>query len=712
MVDKTNPGHTGAMPFLSRSTLEPFPWLERMLSPVGVDTRKRALAWILVFSSYLLTAQIGVYLYRDIGTSPALIWPPVGIALAAVLIEGYWILSAVAVAALVNSLLTTVPVPGFIMFGSVLANTIQPLVGGYILRRLRFNPLMNSIRDVFLLVSVAGTATAIMPLMNYGFAMSYNFIFDAARTLPPWPNLWLGGALSALVLTPFLARWVGTDISDRTRLQQLEALFSTLSVIILSYLIFATPLVPSVSTTVLLLLIGALFWVAFRTGPRMMTLALLSMTSISLAGAIYGIHAPPASGVEPSLSQRLISTQMFDLIFCFFFFVLVSVEEQRKDAIKTISKEAERLEHALQTIRAEDTAKNEFIATLAHELRNPLAPVISGLELLLLDESKAERIEVLRSAQRQSLVMRRLLDELLDVARITRRSFTLHPEEVTLQSVLQQSVQGVEHFYKERGQKFEQHVPPNDLWVRGDPVRLTQIFTNILYNAGKYTDPHGAITLSLSRSGEKAVIAITDTGVGIDESMFSRIFEPFVQSHPSSPVGTGLGIGLSIAKRLVDLHDGSIRAESAGRNKGSTFIVELPLVQNAASEKEIGVNTGSAPTSILVVDDNLDAAESMARLLRTRGHTINVAYSGKDALSALAKKPTVVLLDIGLPDMDGLTVAREIRAKEPRTAIIALSGYGSERDKERATSAGINTHLTKPASLSDIEAALSRLVRN
>src|SRR6185503_16281971 len=170
MVDKTDSGHTGVMPFLSRYSVESSAWLERLINPLGAETRKRALAWVLVFVAYLLTAQIGVFLYRDIGTSPTLIWPPVGIALAAVLIEGYWIATAIALAAFVNLLMAPTPVPFFLIIGSVIANTLQPIVGGYILRRLQFNSLMNSIRDVFLLVSVAGLVTAIMPLLNFGFA--------------------------------------------------------------------------------------------------------------------------------------------------------------------------------------------------------------------------------------------------------------------------------------------------------------------------------------------------------------------------------------------------------------------------------------------------------------------------------------------------------------------------------------------------------------
>lgn len=705
MVDKSQLGHVGILPLLSSFKFESVPWIERLLDPLGIEARKRTLAWILVFVAYLLTAQIGAYLYIDMGTSPALIWPPVGIALAAVLMEGYWIVTAIAVAALTHGLLMP-SVPLFIVFGSVVANTIQPLAGGFVLRKMHFNPLMNTLRDVFLLISVACIATAIMPLMNLGFASIYNFFSEIDRQLPPWPTLWLGGALSALVLIPFLARWIRTDFTHRKRLHQLEAIVSASIVVILSYVIFATKLPQPVATGTFLALLGGLCWIAFRAGPRIMALSLLSMTAISIAGALYGVHAPSQSGIEPTLSQRLITNEMLDLVLCFFFFILVSVEEQRKEMVKRLQKEAQQLESAILTIKAEEKAKNDFIAILAHELRNPLAPIISGLELLILDESVPQRLEILQSAQRQSHVMRRLLDELLDVARITKHSITLKKEDVSLQSVLKHSIEGVQYFYRERNQSFSNSMPKEDVWVNGDPVRLAQIFTNLLYNAGKYTQTGGKIRLTLEKKGSLAVVSLTDSGVGIQKDMLSNIFEPFVQNHKPTSVGTGLGIGLSIAKRLVKLHGGRIYAESEGEGQGSTFTVELPLVKSPTEKLSVPYSSITETLSILIVDDNIDAAENVAKLLRTRGHTTNVVYTGRDALKELLKKPNVALLDIGLPDINGYEIARQMRAYDPSIAIIALSGYSSEHDKPLAKSAGVDLHITKPASLADIEAAI------
>jgi signal transduction histidine kinase/CheY-like chemotaxis protein len=692
------------MPFLSRFTLQDPSWLQRISETSGTEARKRLLAWILVLASYLLTAQIGIYLYHDIGTSPALIWPPVGIALAAVLIEGYWIGSAIAVGALLNAILSGAP--AFIVIGAVIANTAQPLIGGLILRKLRFNSLLNSLRDVFLIITVSLTVTFIAPLLNYSFALIYNYFAAVDRVLPAWPQLWIGGALSALVLTPFLSRWIGHDLAQRTRSQQLELVVSVFLVSVVSYILFATAVPTYLSTTLLLVLFGSLFWISFRVGPRAMSLALLLLTSISLAGAIYGVHMPTAP--DNSLASRLLSTEIFDLILAFFFFILVSVEEQRKEALKNLSLDAERLASALETIRAEDSAKNEFIATLAHELRNPLAPVLSALELLRMQEDDPDRKEILESAERQSVIMRRLLDELLDVARIARRAVVLKKEAVLLQQVLKESVDAVRHFYRDRELEFTNTIPAEEIYIDGDPVRLAQIFTNILYNAGKYTPDGGKISLSLEKKDAKAVVEIKDTGIGITKEMLARIFEPFVQDARRAEVGSGLGIGLSIAKRLTELHAGTVSATSEGKDKGSVFVVELPIHAKPVLKTEETKSTESVQSSVLVVDDNEDAANSIAKLLRARGNTVDTVFTGKDAIEAVSKKPHYVLLDIGLPDMAGHVVAKKIHERHPEAIVIALSGYGSQEDKLTAKEVGIAVHLTKPASLKDIEDAMMR----
>lgn len=696
------------MSIFSASKFGATSWREILKGTTGTELRKKTFSWVLIFASYLLTAQIGSFLYRDIGTSPALIWPPVGIALAAVLIEGYWIASAIALGAFLNAFLNGAPF--FIIIGSVLANTIQPIIGGFVLRKLRFNPLMNTLHDVFLMLSVATIGTSIMPLINYVFSVSYNYFFDASRAVAPWPSIWIGGALSALVLTPFLARWIGRDITNRTKLQQLEVLVSVLLVAFFSYVLFVTPITSFFGTSILLLLIGALFWISFRVGPRVMSLALLLMTAISIAGAIYGIHAPSAQ--NQTLSERLISTEVFDLIIAFFFFLFVSVEEQRKEALRIASEEAARLEHALEKIRGEDQAKNDFIATLAHELRNPLAPVMSGLELLGIGEKNPDKLEIIESAKRQSLIMRRLLDELLDVSRVTRNAFVLQKNDVSLQDILRQSIRASEHFYKERGHVFTSTIPDETLWVSADTVRLSQVFTNVLYNAGKYTEPGGVISLTLEKDDAGAVIRVRDNGIGIPKDMLMKIFDPFVQNNTDYGLGTGLGIGLSIAKRMVELHEGTICAESAGKGTGSTFTIRLPLLKTPTLTRPPETAPSSVPVSILVVDDNIDAAGAISKLLKLRGHTVTMTHSGRDALALLDSTHRILLLDIGLPDIDGHEVARLARSQFPALSIIALSGYGSDdRKPQTGVAPQMDAYLTKPASIQDIDAVLSSLMK-
>jgi CheY-like chemotaxis protein/anti-sigma regulatory factor (Ser/Thr protein kinase) len=251
------------------------------------------------------------------------------------------------------------------------------------------------------------------------------------------------------------------------------------------------------------------------------------------------------------------------------------------------------------------------------------------------------------------------------------------------------------------------------VWLYGDPVRLTQIFANILYNAAKYTEQGGRVHLSTKVEDGKAVVSIADNGVGIHESRLERIFDPFVHTAPKGTVGTGLGIGLSLTKRLAEMHEGSVEATSPGVGKGSTFIVRLPLGAPALPSRQ-GKDEPQAPMkapyNILVVDDNEAAAQGLQKLLALRGHNVTLVYDGASALSVTPSIiPDIVLLDIGLPDIDGYEVARQLKREKPAPYIVALTGYGQSEDKERAEHAGFNYHLTKPVGLADIEQVLHNI---
>lgn len=383
-------------------------------------------------------------------------------------------------------------------------------------------------------------------------------------------------------------------------------------------------------------------------------------------------------------------------------------------ALDKRTQEARRAEKAEQRLREADRRKDEFLATLAHELRNPLAPLRNALELLRRANHDATMSEQARSVmERQVAQLVRLVDDLLDISRITRGKLEIRKERVELADVLNIAIETARPLIEASSHELTITLPPQAIPVDADPIRLAQVFANLLNNAAKYTERAGHIFLTAERRDGEVMVSVRDTGIGIAAEHLAHIFGLFSQ------VGTalersqgGLGIGLALAKGLVELHGGAIEARSAGPGLGSEFSVRLPIIAEAAettptltSEKTRTLCKGR----ILVVDDLRDTADSMATLLQMMGHETRTAYDGLEAVqTAAAFRPQVVLLDIGLPRMNGYETAQQIR-REPwgrNVALIALTGWGQEEDKQRAFDAGFDHHLTKPVD----PAALGKLL--
>jgi PAS domain S-box-containing protein len=349
--------------------------------------------------------------------------------------------------------------------------------------------------------------------------------------------------------------------------------------------------------------------------------------------------------------------------------------------------------------------KDEFLAMLAHELRNPLAPIRNSLMLMKLSEGNGETVVQARSViERQLIQMVRLVDDLLDVSRITRGKIELRCERVELESILQQAIETSRPSIESANQELAVMVPAEPLHLMGDAVRLVQVFSNLLNNSCKYSESGGRITLSAERQGDGAVITVRDTGIGIPPEMLPQVFDMFTQADRSlDRAEGGLGIGLALARRIVEMHDGSISATSEGTGQGSTFVVRLPLDigwQGPLAEADEHETKLVTARRILVVDDNEDSAASLAMLLKLAGNETEVAHDGLAAIDAAEKfRPDAVLLDIGLPKLNGYEVAREIR-QQPWGAtmkLIALTGWGQDEDRRKSREAGFNGHLVKPA---------------
>ena len=385
---------------------------------------------------------------------------------------------------------------------------------------------------------------------------------------------------------------------------------------------------------------------------------------------------------------------------------------------KQAEAERERLNDNLRMLAADlsevDRRKNEFLATLSHELRNPLAPIRNMLEVLKRGnrEAAAKAIETM---ERQLGQLVRLVDDLLDISRITHNRIELRRTRIELASAIEQAVEASRPIAQEVGHKVEVRLPPESIYVHADPVRLTQIIDNLLNNSCKYTPPGGRISVTAERDGAEAVITVADTGIGIPPDEISTIFEMFTQIGGSLERSRGgLGIGLTLVKRLVEMHGGSIEAKSAGEGQGSQFVVRLPVMAEPAKPAPAAKmpHEPARTCRILVVDDNRDAATSLATLLQMTGHEVRSAFDGPTALEAMEEhRPEVVLLDIGLPGISGYEVCRRARAQPwgGDITFIALTGWGQEEDRRKTQEAGFDSHLVKPVEFAALAAQLDSL---
>ncbi|MDQ2952336.1 MAG: ATP-binding protein, partial [Chloroflexota bacterium] len=364
-------------------------------------------------------------------------------------------------------------------------------------------------------------------------------------------------------------------------------------------------------------------------------------------------------------------------------------------------------------LRELDRRKDEFLAMLGHELRNPLAPVTTAIQLALLrqdDPTKVQRsLEVI---DRQVRTMTRLIDDLLDVSRITRGTVELREENVLLSTVVEAAVETSRPLIDERGHRITLDLPATPTRLFADPARIEQVLANLLNNAAKYTEMGGEIHLAAQVEGETLTISVKDNGAGMPKDLSQRVFDLFVQG-PDSPSRShgGLGIGLTLVRRLVELHEGTVRVESDGPGKGSEFIITLPLRTSQLRAASAQSHTPSADARtgslVLVVDDNRDAANALSELLRELGHSVRTAYDGLSAIEmAMKLRPQLVLLDIGLPEVDGYEVARRLRQRGLSATLVALTGYGEPRHRRQALDAGFDEHITKPVEIERLERLL------
>jgi PAS domain S-box-containing protein len=376
--------------------------------------------------------------------------------------------------------------------------------------------------------------------------------------------------------------------------------------------------------------------------------------------------------------------------------------------------------HAEEALQEADRRKDEFLAILAHELRNPLAPLLHGLQIMRLEANDRAAVEQARAMmERQLQHFIRLVDDLLDLSRISRGKIELHEERVELATVVNSALETCDPLVRQSGHELTVTLPDEPVYVDADKTRLAQALCNLLTNAAKYSERGGRIRLTAWRQDGEAVLSVKDTGVGIPPDMLPRVFEMFTQVDRSLEKSQGgLGIGLSLVKRLVELHGGSVEARSEGQGLGSEFLIRLPVVLSLVHEQEQG--GGGDPQQarpmgrlrVLVMDDNVDVADCLARLLRLMGSEVRTAHDGLEGVEAAAAyRPDMILLDIGMPRLNGYDACRRIREQPwgKGIRIVAVTGWGQDEDKRRSQEAGFDRHLVKPVGPVVLEKLLAEL---
>ena len=786
-------------------------------SPEGHDRRSMAAFrpvvahWGLILALtvlYVAAGKLGLRL-AFIHANATAVWPPSGIALAALLLIGARVWPAVALGAFLVNVTTAGSVATSI--GIAAGNTLEALLGAWLVNRFAGGRYaFERAQDIFAFTvavvpgAVVSATMGVTSLVVAGYAQ-----WAAVGSI--WMTWSLGDVAGALLVAPPLLLWADRRSSLLLR-RPLEAACLLLSVIGAGYVVFGglSPLDPRHPLAVLCL--PPLVWAAFRFGRRAAATAVLLLSGIALGGTLHGLGPFAARGPGDSLlmlqtflaiiavmtqsmaavvwardRESALLQAIIDRIP-----VMISVYEPNTRILR-LNREFERLtgwstaaarrvdlmaqcypdptyrarirahmdalppgwhdvdmttrdgrtlETSWTNVRlADDTrvgigldvrernqveadrerarteavaasqAKDEFFAVLGHELRNPLGVISTALHVLVstdpVDERGAKTRQILA---RQVALLVRLVDDLLDVTRLATGKIALSLAPVNLGTATQRAVNAVGTGAPDR--RIACHARA-DLWIQADETRLEQILTNLLHNAMKFTPADGRIMVAVMGEGPDVILRVEDTGAGIPPALLPRIFDVFVQEQRGlDGAGAGLGIGLALVKRLVDLHGGRIDATSAGPGRGSAFTIRFPRVEPGRDSpvSEPASGKGTAPRSILIVEDNDDARQMLRHLLELSGHEVHEAANGTLGLErALVLRPDVVLIDLGLPGLDGYEVARRLRASgRKEVVLIAITGYGQREDRLRASAAGFDAHFTKPVDLTALDALLQR----
>lgn len=636
--------------------------------------------------AYYLAGKLGLS-YAALHSSASAVWPPTGIALGAMLIAGYGVWPAVFVGAFLVNVTNAGSV--FTSLGIATGNTLEALVGAYLVHRFAAGPAcFDRTRDIFKFALLAALLATTLSATTGVASLSLGRYADWSRFGPIWLTWWLGDACGALIVTPLLVLWFRKPRIGLEQRRNAEALWLLSVLVAVGLVVFVAPGLRSYPLAYLCL--PPLAWAAFRFGQREVATAVGVLTVIATGATDHGW----GPFVMPVRNESLLVLQSFMATMALMTLPIAALVAENRRAVA----QAE----------AASRAKDEFLAMLGHELRNPLQAIATSVILLRKARGDADTSErSLAIIDRQTAHLTRLVNDLLDVTRAITGKVRLECRAVDLEHTLKHCVEQLadsghlgHHTLKLR---------TTSVWVHGDPVRLEQVFMNLLTNALRYTPPGGTIELSLLREGDGAIVAIQDNGMGIEADLLPCVFDPFVQGDRSLDRRQGgLGVGLTLVRRLVQLHGGQVHAHSNGPGTGSRFTVRLPSVAAPASHVSCAdAQVAGKRWRVLIVEDNADARESLSSLLALEGHEVLEAADGEAGLElALELRPDAAFIDIGLPVMDGYELARRLRARGASLWLVALTGYGQPTDRQRSLEAGFDDHLVKPLGADDLARAL------
>jgi len=642
---------------------------------------------------YFVAGKVGLDFFGLLNPSASAVWPPTGVAIASLLLFGYRAAAAVFVGAFLVNYTTAGGV--LASLGIAAGNTLEGVAAAYLVTRFAngsaaFERTADLAKYAVLAAIVSTTVSATIGvgvLMLAGLAAP-------ATVGGVWLTWWLGDAAGAIVVAPLLVLW----FRDRTFTFSIARIVE--AVLLAAAAIGVTALLFLQDYPVAFLCTPLLVWAAFRFRGREVVTVAACMSMVATWATVTGHGQFVLAGPNESL----LLLQAFTAGVTLMALMMSALVQER-----VVLLDRERAAHA--KAEAALRSSDAFLAMLSHELRNPLSAIAAaGAALEQPGMAPAWNARAGQIIRRQTAVLKRLIDDLLDVAKITGGKLALERRPLDLASLVATSVHTLVDFDRRKRPSLDLQL--DEVWVEGDPERLQQVITNLISNAIKFT-PSGYVRVRTFAEGREAVVVVEDSGIGISPDVLPRVFDLFQQgAQGRDRARGGLGVGLTIVRRIVEMHGGSVEARSEGEGRGSVFTVRLPSTAGASAPSVSRASAARAVAQrILLIEDNADARESLRMVLENAGHDLLEAVDGESGVErAISQRPRLALVDIGLPGIDGCEVAKRIRSADPSIRLVALTGYGRDEDLAASRAAGFDAHLVKPVSVEQLGSLIEELL--